>query len=202
MVYHEVYAADYHKKSLQTVSEQGLVISRILVIHSLATPSIPASKGVFSAIGTCTLDQSTPEKVWAAILDFSSYGKWNDFTPSIEPASPATSLEVGAMFKMQYRLTSSVPAAPIAIRIVQVDHESRTIAWRGCPKWIPAALLTPEKVQRVSVNSGGKTVFEVWETQAGVLAHAAKASVGNKLDGMNQGIADGLKRYMEGRSTS
>ena len=155
------------------------------------------TKGVFTCIGTCTFDGVTPEQAWAAVLDFPSYLKWNAFTPAVEPSFPSTTLQPGAVYKMQYRLTSSIPAAPIDIRIIQVDHENRTIAWRGCPKYIPAALLIPEKVQRVSVNADGQTMFEVWETQAGPLAHAAKLSVASKLDGMNQGIADGLKAYLE-----
>ena len=101
------------------------------------------------------------------------------------------------MYKMQYRLTSSIPAAPIDIKILQVDRENMTIAWRGCPRYIPGALLIPEKVQKISVDDQGKTVFTVWETQAGPLAHAAKLSVASKMDGMNQGIADGLKNYLE-----
>lgn len=202
MPHHEMYAERYRVTSRPERADATSVSPLSL---SLATPSIPASKGVFSALGTAIFDRTPPEQVWAAVLDFASYPKWNKFTPSIEPSWSASgsggALAVGQVYKMQYRLTASVPAAPIDIRITQIDNESRTIAWLGCPRFVPSSLLVPEKAQRVYVNAEGKTVVEVWETQAGMLAHAAKHSVGSKLDGMNQGIADGLKHYLEGAPT-
>ena len=82
---------------------------------------------------------------------------------------------------------------------MDISHEEMFVCWRGCPKGIPTATLCPEKYQKVTATGENICKFEVWETQAGMLAHVVKWTMGSKLDGMNQGIADNLKTYVESK---
>jgi hypothetical protein len=58
-------------------------------------------------------------------------------------------------------------------------------------------LLWPEKVQTVIPQGENECIFRIYETQAGPLAYLVKYSMGEKLSLMSQGIADGLKAYVE-----
>ena len=77
-----------------------------------------------------------------------------------------------------------------------------TICWRGCPKGIPEWTICGEKLQKVTRISDKETKFEVWETQSGLLAYVVRWTMGDKLGGMNQGIATNLKKHIEGRRVS
>jgi len=58
-------------------------------------------------------------------------------------------------------------------------------------------MLFPEKVQRVTPKGEWECLYEVWETQSGPMAFLIKWSMGAKASATNQGIADGLKKYVE-----
>ena len=99
----------------------------------------------------------------------------------------------------KFRFNTTATLESIPIMIISRSDEGMTICWRGCYKNIPVWALCPEKVQKVTRINNEESKFEVWETQSGPLAHIAKWYVGSKLDGMNQGIADCLKKYVEGK---
>lgn len=85
---------------------------------------------------------------------------------------------------------------------VAVANEDMMLCWRGEPFGIPTWILTPEKVQRVTPRGEQDCVYEIFETQSGPMAYLVKWTMGAKQSAMNQGIADALKRYVEGGSQS
>jgi hypothetical protein len=68
---------------------------------------------------------------------------------------------------------------------------------------MPVFLLHTEKVQQITAiestdgSNQPRCKYEIWETQAGPMAHVVKLAVANKLHRMNEGIAANLKTYME-----
>lgn len=106
------------------------------------------------------------------------------------------------MYDLQYRFTTDIDAKPLPIEIMDVSHAEMYICWRGLPPGIPRLTLCAEKWQQVTQIDESRCRYEVWETQAGIMAHTVKWTFGSKLDSMNQGIADDLKRYLEAASHS
>ena len=74
-----------------------------------------------------------------------------------------------------------------------------SVSWIGRPDYVPAWMLFPEKVQRVTPKGERECLYEIWETQSGPMAYIVKWSMGAMSSATNQGIADGLKKYVEGQ---
>lgn len=175
-------------------------------MHRLATPNITAQQGVFTFYGTSEID-ATPEQVWKIISDFSTYSAWNEYTPSIthEDGSEVSSAPgQGKSYTLHYRLdteheTKSMPMKLVAFNPEERYPEERMLCWQGL--FMPTFLLHAEKVQKVTPVQGEdgkiKSKYEIWETQAGPMAHVVKLTMFNKLKQMNEGIAKNLKDYIE-----
>ena len=118
------------------------------------------------------------------MLDFASYPLWNAFTPSLELSSPqppepdagvaGTGVQAGQLYDMQYRFSLDDSTQPCPVRIMTVDAERRHLCWLGCPRFAPSWLIRGEKVQQVSLTPEGKTLYEIWETQAGPMARVVR----------------------------
>lgn len=130
--------------------------------------------------------------------DFQSYSKWNLYTPVIETSSGSNAVNPGDDITLQYRPESTGDTTPIPCEIISVSDEERSICWRGKALSIPTWIFLPEKVQRVISKGDDRCFYEIWETQSGPMAYAVKWTIGMKLSAMNQGIADGLKKFVEG----
>jgi len=185
------------------------------MVHHEVLPAttLTAEKGVFTTYASTTI-RAEPQEVWKVVSDPSTYPRWNRFTPSVGLAAGKERMEVGDICELSYNLDGEPEkATKMPVEILEVDEEGMRLAWRGMNRGFPKWLLHPEKVQRVTpLASGGaeageaqtsdraQCVFELWETFAGPMSHVVKLSVGSKLDSMGQGIADGLKEYVEGRS--
>jgi len=72
------------------------------------------------------------------------------------------------------------------------------LSWRGCLPWIPTFVLLPEKVQRVTKVSETQCLYEVYETQAGVLAYVVLWALGEKQSAMAREQAESLRKFVEG----
>jgi hypothetical protein len=138
-------------------------------------------------------------------MDFASYNVWNTWTPSFETSSGTNAIEAGETCKQRYRIeevrsnkASKSKTTLLTVRIMEISTDEMYICWKGCPEGIPAALLRPERVQRVTRTGENTCLYETWETQAGPMAYIVKWKVASKLDAMMQGIANQLKEYMEG----
>ena len=84
--------------------------------------------------------------------------------------------------------------------MVSFDSDDKSLCWQG--RFMPLFLLQAEKVQKVSRiedQDGGqaRTKYEIWETQAGPMAHVVKLTMHSKLQKMNEGIAADLKRFFD-----
>lgn len=55
----------------------------------LGTPTIPAREGVFTVYGSSVIEGST-DAIYSKLLDLSSYGSWNTFSPKVELQKQAT----------------------------------------------------------------------------------------------------------------
>ena len=169
--------------------------------HSLATPGITAQQGVFTFYGTSEID-ATPEEVWKIISHFSTYSSWNDYTPSIthEDGSDLTAApEQGSSYTLHYRLDTKDKAKAMPMKLVSYSPTEHVLCWQGL--FMPTFLLHAEKVQKVTPIQGEngkmKAKYEIWETQAGPMAHIVKFTMFSKLQRMNEGIAKNLKQHME-----
>lgn len=75
-----------------------------------------------------------------------------------------------------------------------------TFAMRAWLPYVPEWLLVPEKVHKVTRRSKDECLYQIYETQSGVLAYAVKYWMGVKQSRMNRSIADALKVYVEERT--
>lgn len=170
---------------------------------SLATPNITAQQGIFTFYGVAEIE-APPEEVWKVISNFSTYPSWNEYTPSITDGNQIPSSdrpEADKWYTLQYKLDKSDNTQAMKMKLTSFNEESMTLSWEG--RFIPTFLLHAEKVQKVSrvesQNDGlpGRTKYEIWETQAGPMAHVVKWTMQSKLQKMNEGIAQNLKHYFE-----
>ncbi|KAI9704696.1 MAG: hypothetical protein M1820_005444 [Bogoriella megaspora] len=165
---------------------------------SLATPTQPAGTGLWTFYGSVTI--SAPAKdIWDALVDFQSYSKWNFYTPTIDTPNPPEVPQPGHIIHLHYRPESTGSTMKVPCEILEVESSKYRIVWRGKAFNLPLWVLSPEKVQTITELVDGKCKFEIWETQSGLLAFYTKYGMGKKLSQMNQGIAEGLKGYVEGK---
>ena len=87
---------------------------------------------------------------------------------------------------------------PIPCSIISLSDDEMSLCWRGEVPSIPFWIFFPEKVHRITPKGEGECLYEIFETQSGPMAYVVKWTMGMKLSAMNQGIADGLKAYVEG----
>lgn len=151
--------------------------------------------------GASTIN-APPEKIWEAIKDFQSYHKWNAYTPTIKTPSGTNAISTNDMITLAYRPEPTGKLMDVPCKIIDVNNEQMELSWRGCAFSIPQFLLLPEKIQRVTRLEGGECLYEVFETQGGVLAYLTKWVLGEKLSAMSRGMAKGLKEYVEGLQQS
>lgn len=85
----------------------------------------------------------------------------------------------------------------VPCQVLHVDHQNMSLCWRGRALSIPTFVFCPEKINRVIPISENKCQYEVYETQSGPMAYVVKWVMGDKLSAMSQGMADGLKKYIE-----
>ena len=169
---------------------------------SLATPGITAEQGVFTFYGSAEIN-AQPDEVWRVISNFQTYPEWNEYTPSItqtdgaELTSPPRAEE---WYTLHYKLDTTDNAKAMKMKLISFDNETKSLSWQG--HFMPTFLLRAEKVQKVTKiedqdGKGIRTKYEIWETQAGPLAHVVKLTMKSKLQKMNEGIAANLKTFIE-----
>lgn len=179
----------------------------------LPTPNIAPQQGVFTFYAVAEIEAS-PEEVWNVISNFSTYPSWNEYTPSIvkeygpdqTPSSCSSSLsdlpKTDEWYTLHYKLDRNDKPQAMKMKIITSDSENMTLCWQG--RFMPTFLLNAEKVQKVTkiqsdgqVGAAVRTKYEIWETQAGPMAHIVKWAMQPKLQKMNEGIAQNLKNYLE-----
>lgn len=176
---------------------------RVLTIesHSLATPTQPASTGVWTFYGSSTIN-APAEQIWSIIQDFASYEKWNAYTPTIKTPSGTNLIRIDDMITLAYRPEPTGKLMDVPCKILEINNEEMRLCWRGCAFHLPKFLLLPEKIQRVTKLDNGQCLYEVFETQGGMLAYLIRWLLGEQLSAMSRGMAKGLKEYAEGLQDS
>jgi len=164
----------------------------------LGTPSIKPEQGVWTSYGSAVIKKPA-ETVWNAVRDFQSWRKWNHYTPEVELSSGSNELKVGDRVVVHYRPDPTGTIMTIPCTAMAVSDESMNLCWRGEPFGVPAWLLLPEKVQRVTPKGDNECLFEIFETQSGPMSYLVRYGMATKQAAMNQGIADALKAYVEAR---
>lgn len=180
---------------------------------SLPTPNITVQQGVLTFYGVAEIE-ATPEEVWKVISNFNTYPSWNEYTPSItnedgsESANLSVSPQVDKWYTLHYKVDKKDKSQSMKMKLTTFDEQNMTLSWEG--HFMPTFLLHAEKVQKVTRiesqndnNDHGspiiRTKYEIWETQAGPMAHLVKWVMQSKLQKMNEGIAENLKQYFDAR---
>lgn len=145
--------------------------------------------------------------VWALLIDLVKLNEWSRYTPSVAPPDGKTlgdPIVVGDLYTLQYRLTPDDKLQDCPIKITVYDKASMTIAWQGLPTFIAASAITAEKVQKVTPlpdkDGVARCLYEIYETEAGLMASMSKWTVGSKLNKMMAGTAFDGQKYFEGKS--
>ncbi|KAJ7134579.1 hypothetical protein C8R44DRAFT_770869 [Mycena epipterygia] len=167
----------------------------------LPTLSHPPGQGVWTFRGSAIIDAPAIE-VWNALKDFQSYSKWNLYTPTIDTPSRSNAVNVGDRITLHYRPEPTGNTMPVLCEIIAFSDEEMSISWCGQPTSIPTWVFLLEKIQCITPKGEQQCLYEGWETQSGPMAYAylVKWSIGAKLSAMQQGMADGLKEYVEGNA--
>ncbi|KAJ7160980.1 hypothetical protein C8R46DRAFT_1106149 [Mycena filopes] len=173
-----------------------------------STSPPPPSSGVFTIVDSILID-APREKVWEALLDFGSWGKWNAYIRGatiVSPegvASPDQTAAVDRLLRMSpVHIPPTMDDTPAngsqssTVRITALDHENHRVAWvsaDGRPKWA----LFVERWQTLTTEEDGKTRYENVEVFTGVLAYIVKFSMGKNLILGIRAMAEGLKSHSE-----
>ena len=130
------------------------------------------------------------EKVWAAMVDTTSYGEWNPFVEKAECDFPPT---VGAPIVLHVRWANGrTTTSPERISLLDPPHEEggvrrATLAYvyEGLPSKL--GLVKGVRYQRLSQQPGGPTRYDTVEEFSGPLV---------KLAGPKR-VEDGFRRHAE-----
>jgi hypothetical protein len=194
--------------------EKGAVTSAI--VSPIPVPT-HGREGNFTVLAKVHINAS-PITTLNAVRNTNSWPNWNTFCPSCK--IPATSspervgwLELGTAATITYVMSGASGGSSgeqgIKISLLDLDHEfsfDDGTKRKGCRiAWISTGRahwqLHSERVMEfVEVDGGGSCSYTCWETFGGVLATAAKLTVGGKLRDRFGNYARDLKGFVEGES--
>ncbi len=139
-------------------------------------------------ISTSIEIESTPDDVWAILVDFSAYTKWNPFILSIKgTAKKSERLKV---------LIKPADGKPMAFRpVVLVATPSKELRWLG--RFLFPGLFDGEHYLRIEPISSNRVNFIQGERFSGLLVPFARSSLDNGTRrgfiAMNQALKDLLE---------
>lgn len=106
-------------------------------------------------------------------------------------------MRVNDVLTVAYRADPSESLSPIPCKVTALSDDEMSFAMRAWLPFVPGWMLVPEKVHKVTRVSEEECLYQVYETQSGVLAYAVRYWMGVKQSAMNRGIADALKLHVE-----
>jgi len=181
-------------------------------LHARATPTIPTG-GLFSPYAIVHIN-ATPQAVYDAILDASSWKQWNSFVPSVTVKPPPgstdsskLSLNASLTFKVNMTYgTSTVSKELVNLLDSRPANESRMgsitrICWILDNRSIvtPRFLMQAERVNEIEDRGDGTCIYRTWETFGGLMARIVKWKYEAVLrDRFKDWVRD-LKNYVERR---
>jgi len=129
------------------------------------------------------------EVVWAALVDFESYPRWNPFTTSVR-----TDLEIGAPVS----LGVAMPGRSYSDRVewVNLVEPGRTICW-GMMLGHPA-LLVANRWQTLSEVGEGRTRYHTVDRFSGLFVPVMMAIYAEPMRRGFESVGLGLKGWVEG----
>lgn len=126
--------------------------------------------------------------VWAALVDFEAYPRWNPFTPRV-----STDLEVGS----PVHLGVDMPGRAYSDRVewVNLVEPGRTICW-GMMIGHPA-LLVANRWQELEELGPARTRYATVDRFSGLLVPMMMALYGEPMRRGFESVGAGLKRWVE-----
>lgn len=127
------------------------------------------------------------ELAWKAIIDLDSYRLWNPFTPKVE-----TDWTIGKPVQLMVQMKKG--KSPIK----QTEYLTRLnppyeLAWGM--KW--SIFLKAERVQRLSIDNDGNTVYFTEDIIEGMLSPMVHLMYGKSIQTGFDELAKSLKKYIE-----
>ena len=128
--------------------------------------------------------------VWAVLIDFEGYARWNPFTPRVE-----TVLGVGE----PARLHVDMPGFGRLVRTewINLVEPERTLCW-GMHLGAPA-LLCANRWQQLSPLPSGGTRYSTVDRLSGLLTPVVMRCFGRAMRRGFLAVAEGLKTFCEDR---
>ncbi|KAF9480311.1 hypothetical protein BDN70DRAFT_623161 [Pholiota conissans] len=165
------------------------------------------SDHVFSVSSSALIDAPL-EKVWAIMLDFPNYTKWNSFVRKMTMVSPSKVPLPDQTPVVGEHITINVNMPPTMDEpglfgtntafcvITHIDGENYRVSWKTAG--VPYFLLHTERWQALSIDEAtGKTKYETVEAFGGILAYITSFFFGDKLRVSFKAAADTLKAHAE-----
>jgi len=125
--------------------------------------------------------------IWKALTDLENYPLWNPFTPKVE-----TNWKIGEPVLLTVQMkkdTSSIKQTEYLSRLNPPDE----LAWGM--KW--GVFLKAERVQRLSIDDDGNTVYFTEDIIEGMLSPIVHLVYGKSIQTGFDALAKALKKYME-----
>lgn len=101
------------------------------------------------------------------------------------------------MVTVAYRPDTSETLSSIPCKVTALCDDSMSFAMRAWLAFVPEWMLLPEKVHKITSVNERQCVYQIYETQSGVLSYAIRYWMGTKQSKMNQSIANALKAHVE-----
>lgn len=131
--------------------------------------------------------EATPAEVWTALMDLDSYPLWNPFTTSVE-----SNLGIGDPVTMTVQFAIGALVQVENVRFLTPDYK---VCWGidDGNRWD----VTGERCQWLELLPNGNTLYTTHDLIEGSLAPTTYSLFGTDLIVGFQGVADGLKAYVE-----
>ena len=132
-----------------------------------------------------TTINTLPEKIWAILVDGSSYPEWDPYCERIEGTIAA-----GQKIKA---FTTLSPGRAFPVKVTDFEPNSKMV-WKG---GMPLGLFTGERTFTLTPQDNGKTEFIVQETFTGPMLFLISKSLPDMTEPF-QAFVKGLKKRAEG----
>ena len=161
------------------------------LISPIPTPHWGSQSGASFTVRATTTISTRPQSVLDALLDTTTWPKWNNFVPRASipnPSKDSHRLHPGTIFTEHVDMAGRGNSTLVKMRLLmtslnELDEPARQgfkVVWlgKGYPDWA----LRSERVHEIyEETEGGGTIYDVYETFSGPLAFFVRFFVGKTL---------------------